>query len=55
MVNIIGGNKMKKIQFEQDILNVLKKYGYKTEGIKNLSLRFEVNDVPEVDIEYFII
>lgn len=43
-----------KIEFEQDILNILKKYGYKIEGIKNLILRCEVNDIPEVDIEYFI-
>jgi len=46
---------MKKTQFEQDILNVLKKYGYKIEGIKNLNLRCDVHDIPEVEIEYFII
>lgn len=47
--------KRMKTKFEQDILNVLKKYGYKTEGIKNLILRCDVNDIPEVEIEYFII
>ncbi len=46
---------MDKTKFEQDILEVLKKYGYKTEGIKNLILRCGVNEVPEVEIEYYII
>jgi hypothetical protein len=46
---------MKKTTFEQDIIDVLKKYGFKTDGIKQLYLKFQVNEIPEIEMEYFII
>ena len=46
---------MDKTNFEQDILYVLNKHGYKTEGIKNLYLKWNSNELPEIEINYFII
>jgi len=46
---------MDKTKFEQDILEVLKKHGYKIEGIKQINLNLEVSELPEIDIEYIVI
>ena len=46
---------MNETEFEKDILDVLKKHGYKTDGIKNLCLKCSVDNIPEVEIGYFII
>ena len=46
---------MKKEEFEQDIMKVLKKYGYKIEGMKQLYLQCSKDEVPEIRIEYYII
>ena len=45
---------MTKTKFEQDIIDVLKKHGYKTEGMKQLYVRCSALSAPEIELEYFI-
>lgn len=41
-----------KIQFEKDILDVLKKHGYKTEGVNKLQITLEVDELPIIFLTY---
>lgn len=44
---------MDKTKFEQDIMSVLEKHGYKIEGIKQFYLRCNFDEIPEINIEYY--
>lgn len=45
---------MEKNKFGQDILDVLKRNGFNTEGIKKLYIHLKINEPPELEIEYFV-
>ncbi len=43
---------MGKINFEKDILDVFKKYGYKTSGIQKMEIFLNVDEIPRIELEY---
>ncbi len=43
----------KNIKFEQDILDVLNKYGYKINNVTSLNIILKSTEVPKISIEYY--
>ena len=43
---------MNKDKFEQDILKVLKAYGYKVEKIQALTIELDIEELPKISIDY---
>ena len=44
--------KVAQLNFENDLLDVFKKYGYKTEGIQKMEIILDINETPKVNFEY---
>ena len=42
----------RKREFEQDILNVLGKYGIKIDDVTSLKIFLKINKLPRIDITY---
>ena len=44
---------MNKEEFKEGLLQLLKKSGYSIEGITNLNIICDVDNLPEINISYF--